>query len=119
VYLDRERTLDKACLLIEEAGRGGANLAVFPEAFVPGYPVWVWFIPPGRTADLREAYVALHANALTILHAERIVSASRLGSGDSNIDGHGPAHERQEPGEINGLPGWTVVDELTTAQFRD
>jgi nitrilase len=79
VYLDRERTLDKACLLIEEAGRAGANLAVFPEAFVPGYPVWVWFIPPGRTAELREAYVALHANALTIpsRSTERLSEAAR------------------------------------------
>jgi nitrilase len=79
VYLDRERTLDKACLLIEEAGRGGANLVVFPEAFVPGYPVWVWFIPPGRTADLREAYVALHANAITIpsRSTERLCDAAR------------------------------------------
>jgi nitrilase len=79
VYLDRERTLDKACLLIEEAGDGGASFVVFPEAFVPGYPVWVWFIPPGRTADLREAYVALHANAITIpsRSTERLCDAAR------------------------------------------
>jgi nitrilase len=79
VYLDLEQTLNKACLLIEEAGRGGANLVVFPEAFVPGYPAWVWFIPPGRTADLREAYVALHANAITIpsRSTERLCDAAR------------------------------------------
>jgi nitrilase len=79
VYLDRERTLDKACRLIEEAGRGGAQLVVFPEAFVPGYPMWVWFIPPGRTADLREAYVALHANAITIpsQSTERLCDGAR------------------------------------------
>ena len=79
VYLDRERTLDKACRLIEEAGRGGANIVVFPEAFVPGYPVWVWFVPPGHTADLREAYVELHANALTIPSpsTERLCVAAR------------------------------------------
>jgi nitrilase len=52
---------------------------VFPEAFVPGYPVWVWFIPSGRTADLREAYVELHANALTIPSpsTERLCVAAR------------------------------------------
>ena len=79
MYLDRERTLDKACRLIEEAGRSGANLVVFPEAFVPGYPVWVWFIPPGRTADLREAYVALHANAIAIpsTSTEQLCDAAR------------------------------------------
>ena len=51
MYLDLERTRDKACGLIEEAGRDGANLVVFPEAFVSGYPVWVWFIPPGQPTD--------------------------------------------------------------------
>jgi nitrilase len=66
IYLDLNRTIDKACLLIAEAAGSGADLIVFPEAFVPGYPVWVWFIPPGRTADLREAYSLLHANSMTI-----------------------------------------------------
>jgi nitrilase len=66
IYLDRQRTIDKACALIHEAARDGARLVVFPEAFVPGYPIWVWFIPPGRTADLRETYVLLHENAVTI-----------------------------------------------------
>ena len=66
VYLDRDRTIEKACRLIAEAGRAGAALAVFPESFVPGYPVWAWHIPPGKTADLREAYAALHANSVAI-----------------------------------------------------
>jgi len=66
VYLDRERTLDKACALINETSRGGAQLAVFPEAFVPGYPIWVWFIPAARTKDLGDAYARLHENAITI-----------------------------------------------------
>jgi len=65
-YLDLERTIDKACALIAEAGRNGAQLAVFPEAFVPGYPVWAWLIPAGRTAELRELYAALHANSISI-----------------------------------------------------
>ena len=66
IYLDLNQTIDKACRLIAEAAGSGANLIVFPEAFVPGYPVWVWFIPPGRTADLREVYSLLHANSMTI-----------------------------------------------------
>ncbi|MDZ7801129.1 MAG: nitrilase-related carbon-nitrogen hydrolase [Trueperaceae bacterium] len=35
VFLDRDATIDKACDLIAEAGRNGAELAVFPEGFVP------------------------------------------------------------------------------------
>jgi hypothetical protein len=34
--------------LIEAAAREGAKLIAFPEAFIPGYPLWVWFIPPGE-----------------------------------------------------------------------
>jgi nitrilase len=39
---------------------------VFPEAFVPGYPVWVWFIAPGKTHPLRKLYSDLHRSSITI-----------------------------------------------------
>jgi predicted amidohydrolase len=38
VYLDRDASIDKACSLIGEAGAQGADLAVFGETWVPGYP---------------------------------------------------------------------------------
>jgi nitrilase len=40
VFLDRERTLDKAVALISEASRNGADLIAFPEVFIAGYPYW-------------------------------------------------------------------------------
>ena len=42
VFLDREATVEKVGSLLREAAEGGAQLAVFPEAFVPTYPDWVW-----------------------------------------------------------------------------
>ena len=42
VFLDRDATVAKACPLIEQAGSQGAQLVVFPEAFIPTYPDWVW-----------------------------------------------------------------------------
>jgi nitrilase len=66
VFLDLERTVAKACQLMEEAARGGAKLVSFPEAFIPGYPLWVWFIPPGKTHPLRALYSELHANSVSI-----------------------------------------------------
>jgi len=42
VFLDRDATIEKAARLMKEAAAGGAGLVVFPEAFVPGYPDWVW-----------------------------------------------------------------------------
>jgi nitrilase len=47
VYLDRDRTIEKAGDLAAEAARAGAELAVYPEAFVPTYPDWVWRMKPG------------------------------------------------------------------------
>jgi predicted amidohydrolase len=40
VYLDRDATIEKACELIDEAGKAGARLIVFPETWVPMYPFW-------------------------------------------------------------------------------
>ncbi|MEX0600874.1 MAG: carbon-nitrogen hydrolase family protein [Rhodothermales bacterium] len=66
VFLDRDATIQKACDLIAEAADLGASLAVFPEAFVPAYPVWVWYIPSGKTHDLRSLYAELLENAIDI-----------------------------------------------------
>lgn len=41
VFLDRDATIDKACEIIRQAGRDGADLIVFPETWVPGYPFWI------------------------------------------------------------------------------
>jgi nitrilase len=46
VFLDRDATVDKACHLIDEAARAGAQLIAFPEAFIPTYPDWVWRTRP-------------------------------------------------------------------------
>ena len=45
VFLDRDATTEKACALVTEAAAAGAELIVFPEAFVPTYPDWVWRLP--------------------------------------------------------------------------
>jgi len=65
-FLDREKTLDKACNLIAQAGKKGARLIVFPEAFISGYPDWVWLVPNGNSGLLDEMYQALVENAVTI-----------------------------------------------------
>ena len=66
VFLDRERTVAKACKLIAEAGRQGARLIVFPETFIPTYPDWVWSVPPGELGLLNQLYSDLLANSVDI-----------------------------------------------------
>jgi carbon-nitrogen hydrolase len=58
-FLDREATIDRACESIAEAAARGAKLVVFPEAFVPGFPVWVWWVAAGQTHELRALYAEL------------------------------------------------------------
>ena len=81
VFLDREATVNKALQLIEAAAASGAELVVFPEAFVPGYPVWLW----GERADVEpDAYVRLYANAVQVPDATTAClaeAATRAGVG--------------------------------------
>lgn len=46
VFLDAAATVERACGLIAECARNGAELVAFPEVFVPGYPYWNWILPP-------------------------------------------------------------------------
>jgi len=66
IFLDRQKTVEKACDLIYQAGKDGAKLIVFPEAFISGYPDWVWVVPNGNSKMLDELYRELVENAVTI-----------------------------------------------------
>jgi nitrilase len=66
VFLNRDESILKARTLIGEAAKAGARLVVFPEAFVPAYPDWVWLVPNSRRAILDDLYRELLENALTI-----------------------------------------------------
>jgi aliphatic nitrilase len=52
VFLDTDRSVDKACSVIDEAAGRGARLIAFPESFLPGFPVWAALDAPIRTHEL-------------------------------------------------------------------
>jgi aliphatic nitrilase len=52
VFLDTNRSVGKACSVIEEAAGHGAQLIAFPEVFLPGFPVWAGIAAPIQTHDL-------------------------------------------------------------------
>jgi len=60
-FLDKKATLKKAVTLVGKAAAQGAELIVFPEAFIPGYPAWIWRLRPGSDFSLSEQ---LHARLL-------------------------------------------------------
>ena len=49
VFMDREASIEKACKIIADAAAGGAELIVFPEVWLAGYPYWTegWDSPVG------------------------------------------------------------------------
>jgi len=65
--LDRAGTLADAVRSVEECAANGAQLVVFPEAYVPGYPVWIWRLRPGGDMALAETlHARLLANAVNL-----------------------------------------------------
>ncbi len=66
VFLNKEKTVEKVCSAILEAGEKGAKLIVFPEAYISGYPDWVWIVPNSNGAVLNELYIKLVENAVSV-----------------------------------------------------
>jgi nitrilase len=80
VFMDREATVDKTCELIAEATLDDdVRLVVFPEAFIPTYPDWVWRIPPGQHQMLADLYGELLEQSMSIPSpaTERLCQAAK------------------------------------------
>ncbi len=77
VYLDAEATVDKTCEFISKAARAGVKLVVFPESFIPGFPLWPALSAPIYNHDLfkRFAEQSLHIPGAEIL---KICAAAKL-----------------------------------------
>ena len=67
VFLDRTATLARAVGALHDAAQAGAKLVVFPEAFIPGYPAWVWRLRPGPDMALADRlHARLRAEAVSL-----------------------------------------------------
>ncbi|TKJ29438.1 MAG: nitrilase [Chloroflexi bacterium B3_Chlor] len=95
VFLNLDASMEKACSLIEEAADQGAEVIVFPEAWLPGYPVWIdsspkaalWGHPPAKAL-----YRLLVENSVTIpgKHLDKLLGLAKK-TGTYVVMG---AHER-------------------------
>ncbi|MEH6626257.1 MAG: carbon-nitrogen hydrolase family protein [Motiliproteus sp.] len=67
VLLNLAASISQAIETIEEAANNGAKLIVFPEAYLPGYPTWIWRLRPGGDIELgNEIHAKLIANAIDL-----------------------------------------------------
>jgi nitrilase len=66
VFMDKQASIKKTCRLIQEAGAHGAQLIVFPETFISGYP-GVWTVGfDSESAACTRAHLMVQESALTI-----------------------------------------------------
>ena len=47
ISLDKAKSIERPVELAGETASGGCGLIVFPEAWLPGCPTFVWRLPPG------------------------------------------------------------------------
>lgn len=67
VFLNKEKTIASAATLVKEAAAAGAKLVIFTEAFIPGYPAWIWRLRPGGDFGLSaEIHARLLRNAVNL-----------------------------------------------------
>ena len=71
VLLNKQATIDRALNSIDEAVGEGAELLVFPEAYIPGYPTWGWRLRPGGEMALAgEIHARLRRNAVDLARGD-------------------------------------------------
>ncbi len=65
--LDKKNTISKAVDIINAVSDQGAELIIFPEAFIAGYPAWIWRLRPGSDWEIcEELHVRLFKNSIDL-----------------------------------------------------
>ena len=103
VYLDLSASLEKALALISRAASQGAQLVVFPETWLPGYPAWLdccrdvalWDYAP-----VKKVFARLMENSVTVPGpvTQTLGAAAREHGVALNIS----LHERTQDGPARG-----------------
>src|SRR5262249_50788561 len=82
VFLDLQKSVEKAASLMGEAARRGARLVAFGESWLPGYPAWLDLCPGSAFWDhppAKKAYARLVENSAVIPGpaTDRLCAAAR------------------------------------------
>ncbi len=69
VYLDKQKSLGNALELVQRAAERGAQLIVFGETWLAGYPAWLDVCPSAalwENAATKEVFARLRSNSITV-----------------------------------------------------
>ena len=94
VYMDKAKSIERAVELIGEAAGQDSGLIVFPEAWLPGYPTFVWRLSPG--ADMKKT--------------DELYALSQTNSVDLSKDDLGPVKEAAQENGIVVVMGHQELD---------
>jgi len=98
VYLDLNASMERAVGLVGKAAHEGAKMMVFPEAWFPGYPTFVWRLPPGAgMGKTDELFAKLQANSI-----------------DLSRNGMAPLQEAAAEHEMVIVAGYQEIDGVTS-----
>ncbi|KAJ7053954.1 carbon-nitrogen hydrolase [Mycena amicta] len=118
VYMDKLATTAKVIHIIQQAGSRGINLAVLPEAFIPGYPYFIECYPPlklvSAIAQYAEQSVVISGDEIAAIRnacrdsrvaislgvSERVAGGYTLFNSQVNIDSNGNllgVHRKLQP----------------------
>jgi len=70
IFMDKEKTITLTVDSVREAASSGAKLVIFTEAFIAGYPAWIWRLRPGGDWALCEEIHALLLDSAVDLESE-------------------------------------------------
>ena len=79
-FFDKEKTLDKTCHYIREAGKLGLDLIVFPEVYFCGYPYWRGAVSVRQSTELAARLIgsAITWNGEEAMHMAEVAKKAKV-----------------------------------------
>jgi nitrilase len=80
IFFDKEKTLEKTCHFIREAGKLGLDLIVFPEVYFCGYPYWRGAVSVRQSTELAARLIesAITWNGKEAIHMAGVARKAKV-----------------------------------------